>query len=429
MELAKLAEIRENHDPRHESALCRRRPCFWAVLFSRIFIQYFRLDALALTTFKIRPAMNVRRPLFATLSCLAALGVFAGAARAQNVTTDPVGAVTLTLKGGSDTDISLPFHRPVALETQVQSITSNGSTNSDITVSASANITGNQFVYVSGSQSNTYYLQFTSGNRAGSYYTVTANGNTSITVNNNNDTGLVGNVSTSDTFRVIPYWTLNTLFPNGQSLYSTNTLTPQSSILVSPTTTPGINLSAAAIYYYYNDGDGTTGWLKLGDDSDFFPDVPLSPDSSFVVRHPASTSDTQLVLVGNVPMSAQSVVINTLAPNTPQDNAIALPLPVSVTLGNSGLQNVLASTNSLTPVDSLLVFDPTVVAQNKSATAIYYYYNDGQGTTGWLKLGDDSNFYDSSTIFQPGYGYIIRRAGQSSPTSTVWTYTPPYLTP
>lgn len=343
-------------------------------------------------------------------------------AGAQTVTTDPVGAITLPLKGGSDTHISLPFQRPVALETQVSSISGNV-----ITISASANITGNQFVYVANTQTNTYYLQFTTGNRAGMYYTVTTNSPTTITVNPNGDAGLAGNVGTGDTFRVIPYWTLSTLFPNGQGLYATTTLTPKSSILLPPGNTPGINLSAAAIYYYYT-GTGGPGWLKSGDTSGFHPDVILPPDSLFIVRHPPSTADTQLVLVGNVPMSAQAVILNNLQANTPQDNALALPVPISVTLAGSGLSSVMTSTTTLTPKDELLVFDPSVSAQNKAATAIYFYYT-GTGGPGWLKVGDTSGFHNNDVIFQPGYGYILRRVAQSSPGSNVWTFVPPYLNP
>src|ERR1700690_656567 len=55
------------------------------------------------------PAMNAPRRFVSALSCLTALFALAGSARAQNVTTDPVGAITLTLKGGSDTFVSLPF--------------------------------------------------------------------------------------------------------------------------------------------------------------------------------------------------------------------------------------------------------------------------------------------------------------------------------
>jgi uncharacterized protein (TIGR02597 family) len=206
-------------------------------------------------------------------------------------------------------------------------------------------------------------------------------------------------------------------------LYSTTNGTPQSSILLLPTATAGINLSANEIYFYYSNGSNQA-WLSL-EDGNTHPDVALAPDSSFIVRHPPNTADTQLVLVGNVPMSAQSVIISTLAANTPQDNIIALPLPVSVTLANSGLQNVIASTSNGSPVDELLVFDPTAVAQNKSPTNIYFYYSNGS-THAWLSLFD-GNTHDSDTVFQPGYGYILRRAGHAVPGSVVWTYTPPYL--
>ncbi len=365
----------------------------------------------------------MNRPLPRIFAATVALAIaFAPALRAQTVSTDPVGAITLTLKADSDTHVSVPFHRPVALETQVQTISGN-----TITINSSANISSNQFVYNSPSQTNTYYLQFTTGSRAGMFYTVTANDASSITIDPNGDAGLAGNVGTGDTFRVIPYWTLNTLFPNGQGLYSTTTLTPKSSILIPAATTPGINLSAAGVYYYYT-GSGGPGWLKLGDNVHFHPDVVFAPDSLFIVRHPPSVADTQIVLVGNVPMSAQSIILNNLQSNTPQDNAIALPVPVTVTLGNSGLASVMVSTTTLTPKDELLVFDPTVSAQNKSASAIYYYYT-GSGGPGWLKLGDSANFHNNDVIFQPGFGYVLRRAAQPFPGSNVWTFVPPYLAP
>ena len=128
---------------------------------------------------------------FAIVTFLSILG-WLGNVEAQTVATDPVGAITLTLKGGSDTHVSLPFHRPVALETQAQSISGNV-TAATITVSASANLTASQFVYVAGSQTNTYYLQFTSGSRNGMYYTVTTNDGSTITVDPNGDAGLVAN--------------------------------------------------------------------------------------------------------------------------------------------------------------------------------------------------------------------------------------------
>ena len=66
--------------------------------------------------------------------------------------TDPVGFTTANLLANSDSLISIPFTRPAAFAGAISSIS--GST---ITVSSSANFTANQFVYVQGTQSNTYY--------------------------------------------------------------------------------------------------------------------------------------------------------------------------------------------------------------------------------------------------------------------------------
>jgi len=363
------------------------------------------------------------RSLAALTGLLATLAV-----QAQTVATDPVGATTLTLKGGSDTHISLPFHRPVALETQVQSIAGN-----IITVPASANLSVSQFVYNSSTQTNTYYVQFLTGNKEGMYYTVTANGPANITVNNNGDTTLDTGVAVGDTLRVIPYWTLNTLFPAGQSLYpggNFNTST-QSLVLTLPVSTPGINLSAAGVYMYYNGTNfGGAGWRAAGNVTTLLPDVTLAPDSFLVVRQPVSAADTQFTLVGSVPMSQQAVILNTLQNGTGQDNPVSLPIPVAVSFGNSGLANVIAHSNNFNPSDLVLLFDPTIVAQNKSASASYFYYNDPNnlfGGAGWRKLGDPTTVRNNDILANPGQGFIIRLGARSTPTTLIWNYLPDYL--
>ncbi len=382
--------------------------------------------------------MKIRRSFLALLGGLAASVALTTALRAQTVTTDPVGAVTLTLKGGSDTHVSLPFHRPVALETQVSS---NASISSNIIgVSASANLTANQFIYSSPSQTNTYYLQFTSGNRAGMYYTVTANDASTITINPNGDAGLSGNVANGDTFRVIPFWTLNTLFPSGQGLHTGQNfnLNTQSVIITIPGNVSGINLSAAAEYFYYAGSNfNGPGWRQQTNPSTppttIVPDVIFPPDTLFIVRHPLSSADTQLVLVGNVPMSAQSVIINALAANTPQDNAVSLPVPVSVTLAQSGLSNVLTQSTTFNPSDLILQFDPNTIAQNKSATAEYFYYTDPANHfngPGWRLVGDPNGpgtIHDTDVLASPGQAFVIRLGSRANPGSLVWTFTPSYL--
>ncbi len=91
-------------------------------------------------------------------------------------TTDPVGYTALPLLANSDSLISIPFTRPVAYAGAIGSIS--GST---ITLATSPGFTASQFVYASGTQSNTYYA-IIGPNVATVSGTVTAtNGSTAIT--------------------------------------------------------------------------------------------------------------------------------------------------------------------------------------------------------------------------------------------------------
>ena len=80
--------------------------------------------------------------------------------RAETAST-PAGFFKVTCLGNSDTIVSIPFTRPEAAFALVQSIAG-----SVVTVSGTPDWLVDQFVYASGTQSNTYYLRFTSGGKA-----------------------------------------------------------------------------------------------------------------------------------------------------------------------------------------------------------------------------------------------------------------------
>jgi len=355
-----------------------------------------------------------------------------GNAQAQTVATDPVGAISLTFKGSSDTFVSLPFHRPVALETQVQSISGNV-----VTVSAAANLTASQFApAVDGQPTN--YLQFTTGNRQGMFYTITSNDGTTITLDPNGDVGLSGNVSSGDTFQVIPYWTLNTLFPNGQGVNGSPGTSPSSrnSVILFPdNVTPGINLSAASSYYYFNGTtNGGVGWRKVGGSVQTITnDFVLYPDNCYIVRN-SIPGDTQSVLVGAVPMTTFATPLSTRGNNTSQDIFIGFAIPSTTTLAGSNLvgSGAFVGSPSTSPSlrnDQLLVFDNTTPTINRSAFATYYYYNGtNNGGPGWRQVsGNVSVIHDSDPIFQPGNGFIIRKKATPTPQPLIWTAVPTYL--
>jgi uncharacterized protein (TIGR02597 family) len=367
---------------------------------------------------------------FAAVTSFALLA-FGAFAQAQTVATDPVGAISINLVGNSDNFVSLPFHRPVALETQVVSISGN-----TVTVSAAANLTASEFVYVAGTQPNTYYLQFTSGSRDGMYYTVTANDGSSITVDPNGDAGLDGNVSVGDTFRIIPYWTLNTLFPIGQGVNGSPGPLPaqrNTAVLLPPNNVPGVDLVPSTIYYYYNGSANVgAGWRQAGASfSTLQNDAIVFPDSYFVVRNAVPGNNT-LTLVGAVVQSDYSTPLTAYQANTGQDIFVGVNVPVPVTLADSNLASALTPSTGFIPSqrgDELLAFDPTVTGIDVVPSDIYYYYSgSAAGGPGWREAGQPaSTIFDSTQVFQPGQAYLIRKVPTSIPQTTIWSFAPSYL--
>jgi uncharacterized protein (TIGR02597 family) len=360
-----------------------------------------------------------------------------GALCAQNiVSTDPVGAVVLDFLGSSDTLLSLPLHQPVALEATVSGVTGNVV---DLDLSG-ATLTANQYVY-QGPSTSTYYAQFITGNREGYYYTVTANDiNGNISLNTTTDAGFSGNVAIGDSVQIIPYWTLNTLFPGGNGTLPTSNFgatNRNSEVLFPDMTDPGTDLASSIIYYYYNGSANVgSGWRLSGGSATVLQnDVIIPPNSSLIVRLNVATNTTT-TLVGSVPMSGFATPLSTLAANTTQDIAVGVSVPSNVTLSQSQLFESGAFTPSTNfgasppgRQDELLVFDNTATGQDKAAVQIYYYYNGMANVgPGWRLSGSATVSQNNTAVFQPGNGYVIRTAATAQPTTVIWTFVPPYLT-
>jgi len=347
---------------------------------------------------------------------------------AQNiVSTDPVGAVVLNFQGSSDTLVSLPLHQPVALEATVSGVTGNVV---DLDLSG-ATLTANQYVY-QGSGTSTYYAQFITGNREGYYYTVTANDvNGNISLNTASDAGFSANVAIGDSVQIIPYWTLNTLFPDGNGTLPSSSFGAsqrQSAVLFPDTTDSGTNLAFNGTYYYYN---GTSpGWRQSGVPGTIVNDLIVAPNTAFLVRLNEATNTTT-TLVGSVPMSGFATPLSTLAPNTQQDIVLGVAVPSNVTLAQSNLTAVFTPSTSFGAAqrkDQLLVYSNSSSGQNKAFTNTYYYYDGTGGPAGWRLSGDTADIQDNTAVFQPGNGYMIRKTATALPTTVIWTFVPPYLT-
>jgi uncharacterized protein (TIGR02597 family) len=315
------------------------------------------------------------------------------------VTSDPVGFVSVTVPANSDAVLAVPFSRSATYRGVIQSITGN-----TITVAGtSPGWTSNQLVQALPGQVNTYAAQLASGTKEGLTGKVTANTANSVTIEldpaenlSGVQTELATGAGLGDHIDILPYWTPASLITS---------VVPQSSqILLLESAVAGVNLSASTIYGY------DTGTWVNEDTFDTVDHSPLSFGRSFIFRNRGGA--TTLTMVGSVPMTKHRVVVRAYGAGS-QDVSIGFSSPVPTPIGSLGL--------SFTEDDQLLVFNNSAAGQNKSASQVLYYTT----TDGWT---DDSfNPVGSTFMLQPGQGYIFRKKGTGAAGAFIWTALQSYL--
>jgi uncharacterized protein (TIGR02597 family) len=382
------------------------------------------------------------RFLFTVVVGLASIQLAAGQ---TPVTTDPVGFVQpfnaspnqINLLANSDTLVSTPFTRPPAFTGAISSIAGNV-----ITVVGSPGWTTSpqQFVYAQGTQSNHYYVLIGPSSSAdpkeGHTYNVTANGSNTLTVDTSSDD--LGGIPANTQIVVIPHQTLGTVFPATDSNVSytptTATRSFKTEILIPNFSPTGINPSASAIYFYSNNVNGTTnnvGWRVVGDNTTPHDDDVLIPYGYFTVRNQNGAPGLTLTTIGSV-LTKKFATPELTSATQGIDNSFAMIRPIGVPLSSTGLNpadnSFVATTATRSFKDELLVFDNTAASINKSASAIYFYSNNVNGTTnnvGWRLVGDNTTPHDGDVI-APGSAFIIRKAANGTGGTVFWTNAPTY---
>jgi uncharacterized protein (TIGR02597 family) len=233
---------------------------------------------------------------------------------------------------------------------------------------------------------------------------------------------------------IIPFWSLNTLFPaaNAGTSYtpSTSTHVLNTLILIPSYTTAGINLPAATVYYYLST-TGNTGWRSYSDatTTDHGNDYIL-PDGYFTVRQANSSATVTLAFSGAVPMN-KLVTSLTTSSTQAQDNLVGLNRPVGVALSSLGLNaadgSFQTTTSSHNILDELLISNNAAVAINKSASTIYYYVNDivnNVANVGWRSYGDSVTAPHDSDIIPAASALTIRKAATSNGQTVDWSNNP-----
>ena len=345
-------------------------------------------------------------PLLSILYSGAVLG-FSFSLFGQAVTTDPVGYVTFTAADGVDTKFGLPMEQTALFSTSAVSVTSGEVTTSIDALSASSS----------------HYLQFTDGALAGQWFQVSSSTTSSITVAEDLESlGAAG----GDSFKVVPFWTLSSLFGSDFPV-SADVFSPSAQVILNDVTSVGINKAPAFNYAYH---DGTSGFIAAGwfNANNAFAgpqDNTLLAPNSFITIRNVSGSEYSLVVPGAVPTVQLS--INIVADATSQnDNLVYNPYPADLQLSLSSLTDVVdVSTDVFAPLSQVIVYE-NFTGLNPSPSANYAYHD---GSTGYIAEGwfNANNAFDGvkDTVTIPAGGAFIIRKGAGTPDG-YWTAGLPY---
>ena len=355
---------------------------------------------------------------------------------AQSVTSDPIGFNKVTCLANSDTIVGVPLRKEGSLQAK---LTADPVINGDFaTLTLSATNLGTL---------NNHYLKFNSGTKDGSWFDITANSDDAVTINLNGES--LTAAAEGDSVMIAEYWTLDSLFPpvaspgvqgpttswtetpagsgnwvpNGHAIVpSTNTLGTgrRTEVLLPNLDAIGTNNPPEGRYYIHS---GI--WKKSNAGNTDFGTTIIFPDTHFRISHPTTVPyATTFRAAGEVEMAVTIIPLSTQQ-TTSQDNYVAVPRPLPVTLNALGLLGTpafMASTNTLGTGrrDELLVFDNFHQLQNKAPSAVYYVHG------GIWKLNNGGNADRGLEVIQAGAGVIIRKYQTATGATVFWANYPTY---
>lgn len=332
-------------------------------------------------------------------------------------TSIPVGFNKITCLSGSDTHVSVPFHQKPVFFGSLSSA-SNGSSTFTFSNSLSADVTATP-----------HYVKFTTGTDVeGKWFDITGATSSSITVDTNGDTT---NIPQDTTFKVIPHWTFDTLFP--ASVHATDSdstihLTTGSigfqrgtEVLFPDYNTPGVNKAPKRLFFMLS-----SGWVERLE-GEVFANYPsadneiIAPNSTLIIRQSSALTETTYIPKGVVETAKSEILLQT-ATSTQIDNPVAIDRPIPIALSELDFgTNFEESLNTLgfNRRDELLVYNNSEAKFNKAPTQKYIKVGGA-----WLDAND--NFSNADTkVIMPAEHIIIRKA-KSSDDVKQWVNAPTY---
>ena len=310
-----------------------------------------------------------------------------------DVTTDPVGFITLTAVGGATPKTTVWGLSMTQLPEQKGVADILGNTLSD----SSASFTNNQWNY---SAAKPYELEITSGPMAGYFDSITgtvASGTILMAHAVTNSPGLSG-----QSYLIRPTWTLITAFgANGVTSGFQGGAGNGSADNINVWSPSGQGF--ATYYYKTSSGSGGSGWRSSGNTATNVGNTPLYIDQGIAILRRATTS-TNLLLVGAVKLGS------TISPVAVGTTYAANVYPYAFTLTSSGLY----TTNNATGVqggagngtaDNINIWDPV----GQGYATYYYKTSAGSGGSGWRSSGNTATNQGGTTVPLGGSTVLLRR--------------------
>ena len=317
---------------------------------------------------------------------------------------------------GSDSMVSASLHQCAEFVGSVGSVTGTA-------ITPSATVAWGVNDFASGGLL-THYVRMTSGSLLGHYFDVVSNAAGSISI----DTSGLPMPAVGDSFKVVPFWTLDSLFPAAtQSTFivSPGTLGFQkrSALFIPDVLSPGINLPYSTEYIIT-----PTGWKRIASGFPAAGTDVIRPDVPFIVRHPnpasAGVASTNYVISGEVSYDAAAVNAATRTGSFRQDTAVAFQRPVDVELQDLGFTSAdfVASSGTLgfQRRDTLLVFDYSQTGINRPANREYYMVGSN-----WIRV-DSGNPVANTDVINSSTGLVIRKYQTTSGATSTTINNPAY---
>jgi len=322
--------------------------------------------------------------------------------------TPAAGYFSLTIKGQSDSQLSMPLAEKAAAFGKITAVSQE-----TVTVRAK-NWSVGAFRYVSGTQDTTYYAEFASGVLKGIRYRILDNSDDTLLLETQGDDFTahpVGTVAYDDVVRIRPMWTIGTLLGTTETDVvidpKADPLAPGDSVLVLDNQRVGQNKAPVAeIAYVHN-----LGWRATGDATTDQGHWPFETGQPLVVRR-LSADSVSFVVLGHVLTGAQSMFVFGGNSTSANDAYVSILYPESITLGSAGLYTptdpagsvIKSSRSKLLRNDELLAYGSRAGFNLASERSFFYLEN-----VGWREVGSAKTTVGSDFLLEPGKAYIIRK--------------------